>query len=249
LGKAYTYLRHICGMLTVVWFIALALPGVFATTAPTRAPTAAPTSPCGATNITTANQTGCPCPDVFLDVPNLSVDQIYLEVDSLEAHVSLNAKVGNLVQLNAGVDVSINRVVLNITGVRAQLSLVVRLDNVREIVDDALEVVAVHPEILTDLIQAVEGLLSSTINTLGQTVQRLVLTTGDVVTQVLDSAGNVLNSNLVGNILNLGLQVVSNSTNTLGQTVETLRDTTGNLVQVILDDAGNILTTKVLNQK
>ncbi len=57
---------------------------------------------CNATSISTNSNNTCPCPDVFLDVPNLSVNQIYLEVDSLEAHVSLNAKVANLVQLTAG---------------------------------------------------------------------------------------------------------------------------------------------------
>lgn len=57
---------------------------------------------CNATSISTGSNDACPCPDVFLDVPNLSVNQIYLAVDNLEAHVSLNAKVANLVQLTAG---------------------------------------------------------------------------------------------------------------------------------------------------
>jgi hypothetical protein len=57
---------------------------------------------CNATSISTGSNDTCPCPDVFLDVPNLSVNQIYLAVDNLEAHVSLNAKVANLVQLTAG---------------------------------------------------------------------------------------------------------------------------------------------------
>jgi len=228
----------------VLWLIALGLSGVFATFAPTRAPT-----PCSLTNISTS-PSNCPCPDVFLDVPNLSVDGIFLEVDSLEAHVSLNAKVGNLVTLNAGVDVAINKVVLNITGVKAELSLVVRLDNVRQIVDDALEVVSAHPEILTNLIEAISGLLSSSLNALGQTVQRLVLTTGEVVSQVLDSAGNILSSSLVGDVLHLGFQVLSNTTNTLGQTVLTLKDTNStNIIQVILNSAGHILDAQVLQPK
>jgi len=211
----------------------------------TLAPTHAPTSPCDTTAIT-ANST-CPCPDVFLDVPNLSVGQIYLGVDSLTAHVSLSASVGNLVSLNAGVDVVINKVVLNITQVQAQLQLVVRLGKVAEIVGDALNVVTAHPEILTNLIAAIDGLLSSTVNSLGQTVQRLVLTTGDILSRVVDSAGNVLNSTLVGNVLTLGLPVVSNVTNSLGQIVETFRDTsTSSLIVVTLDNTtGQILTAKV----
>jgi hypothetical protein len=57
---------------------------------------------CPSTSISTGNETQCPCPDVFLDVPELSVDLISLVVEDLAAHVSLSANVANLVTLNAG---------------------------------------------------------------------------------------------------------------------------------------------------
>jgi hypothetical protein len=55
-------------------------------------------------------------PDVWLNVPDLSVDEISIVVEDLQAHVSLSAGVANLVSLNAGVDVSIDKVNLTITG-------------------------------------------------------------------------------------------------------------------------------------
>jgi hypothetical protein len=55
-------------------------------------------------------------PDVWLNVPTLSVDKISLVVENLKAHVSLSANVAHLVSLNAGVDVSVNKVNLTITG-------------------------------------------------------------------------------------------------------------------------------------
>ena len=58
-------------------------------------------------------------PDVLLDVPNLSVDDITLNVHNLVANLSLDARVASLVQLKAGVDVRIDSVHLNIKGVQA----------------------------------------------------------------------------------------------------------------------------------
>src|ERR1051325_6185276 len=42
-------------------------------------------------------------PDVLLDVPNVSVEAINLEVDNLRAHLALDARLANLLQLTAGV--------------------------------------------------------------------------------------------------------------------------------------------------
>lgn len=55
-------------------------------------------------------------PDVWLSVPNLSVDRISLIVENLTAQVSLTASVAGLVSINAGVDVSIDKVNLTIAG-------------------------------------------------------------------------------------------------------------------------------------
>src|SRR5687768_9399138 len=60
-------------------------------------------------------------PDVLLDVPNLSVDEITLEVENLKAKVSLDARLANILALSAGADVSIDKVKLQIKGVRAEV--------------------------------------------------------------------------------------------------------------------------------
>src|SRR4051794_7178342 len=68
--------------------------------------------------------------DVVLDIPNLCVNRIFLKVDSVTAKLNLNARVANLVRIDAGADVLIGNVDLTIQGVRAQALLLVDLDDV-----------------------------------------------------------------------------------------------------------------------
>jgi hypothetical protein len=98
-------------------------------------------------------------PDVLLDVSELEVDKITLEVVGLRAHVSVVAQLANLVNLQVGVDARLNRVKLEIEGVRAKVLLKVWLDNVRAILEKALETLGEHPEILTGLIESINKLL------------------------------------------------------------------------------------------
>ena len=65
----------------------------------------------------------------------LSVDEIKIDVQNLEAHIALNAQLANLLKLNAGADIGIERVNVQIKGVKAQALLKVRLDNVAAIID------------------------------------------------------------------------------------------------------------------
>lgn len=55
-------------------------------------------------------------PDVWLHVPNLSVDEISLVVQNITAAVSVSANVAGLATINAGVDISIDQVNLTIAG-------------------------------------------------------------------------------------------------------------------------------------
>ncbi|WP_433463445.1 hypothetical protein [Spirillospora sp. CA-128828] len=96
-------------------------------------------------------------PDVFLDVPLLKVDEISLEVENLDAHVSLVAEVLDLLKLNVGADVFLGRVKLEIKGVEAQAQLEVRLDNVALIVDRVLTTLDRNPEILQHIGRGVES--------------------------------------------------------------------------------------------
>ena len=87
-------------------------------------------------------------PDVTLLVPQLSIKEIDLEVDNLNVGLTLNAAVGNLVSLNAGVDVSVQKVKLNVQGVRAELALVVRLDKINNVIAHALNNLQKNPQLI-----------------------------------------------------------------------------------------------------
>ncbi|KAJ3291693.1 hypothetical protein HK104_005884, partial [Borealophlyctis nickersoniae] len=170
------------------------------------------------TNITTDGLDNSTLPDVYLNVPNLSVDLINLTVTNLEAHVALKANVANLVSIQAGVDVSIANVQLTIQGVKAQLLLEARLKNVYRILARTLDTLDKNPNILSDLVKAVDGLLSSVTNTLGQIVQTVVDATGNILQKTVDETGKILSNTVVGNVLDLPL--VGNKTNEFGQTVQ-----------------------------
>jgi hypothetical protein len=123
-------------------------------------------------------------PDVFLDVPVLKVDAIHLELDDLTAHVALQAKVLDLVQLNAGVDVQLGRLRIDIKGVEAQALLKVRLDYVTSIVDRVLTTLDRNPELVQSLGQAVEQVGAGAGHALGET--------GEAVEQVGEGAAGAV---------------------------------------------------------
>lgn len=174
-------------------------------------------------------------PDVVLDIPNLSVESITLEVDNLQARVSLDAKLANLLSLTAGADASIDKVKLDIKGVKASAALIVRLDNVKAIIDRTLQTLDNNPQILEQL----TGTLDNTVNTVGGVANNTVNTVGNL-TQGILGTGKVLN------LATSGLSVVSNTVNSAGQTVQRLRDRSGVLYEVVTDTAGKILRSTKL---
>jgi hypothetical protein len=101
--------------------------------------------------------------DVLLDVQELEVDRIALTVRGLKAHVSIVAELASLVNLQVGVDARLDEVELEIEGVRAKVLLKVRLDNVRAILEHALDTVAENPQILRILTRALEELVTGTL--------------------------------------------------------------------------------------
>lgn len=98
-------------------------------------------------------------PDVLLDVPQLQVEEINLKVENLQARVSLQAEVLDLLKLGVGADVSLGHVELDIKGVEARALLKVRLDNVAAIVGRVLSTIDRNPQILE---QVTSGLGSAT---------------------------------------------------------------------------------------
>lgn len=176
-------------------------------------------------------------PDVLLDIPNLSVDEITLEVDNLRVHLALDARVANLVQLTAGADASIERVHLTIKGVQAEAHLVVRLDNVAAILDRTLTTIDRNPEILTRLLQSVD----TAVGTVGN-VANTALQPGGVVSQTVGTLGRTLeNVTAPGGVL-------TQTVNTLGQTVQTTLSTTGNIVERTLDTTGKLVNERTVGR-
>ncbi|MCJ1371716.1 hypothetical protein MMC20_002935 [Loxospora ochrophaea] len=151
-------------------------------------------------------------PDVYLNVPQLSVGRIELDVDNLQADINLNADVAGLVQINAGVTVSVQKVNITISDVDAQLELVVRLSNLVNIVNRVFQSLDLNPLLISALndvtnvvdtvIGAVDGLLG-TITQGGTTLSFIVDNLGNIVQQVAGAAGSDLagTSQIVGNYL------------------------------------------------
>jgi hypothetical protein len=168
--------------------------------------------------------------------------------------------------LTAGADAGIDKVKLTIKGVRAEVLLKVKLDNVAAIIDRTLTTIDRNPEILTRLLTTVDntvgtvggiantalqpgGVLSQTVNTLGQTIQRTLDTTGNIVEKTLDTTGRVVNERTIGSVLDAagtGLRVVSETTNNSGQTVRRLQDSSGGIIEVVLDTAGKIVSSRII---
>ena len=213
-------------------------------------------------------------PDVLLDIPNLSVEEITLDVQDLEAHVALDARLANLLSLSAGADVSIESVNLTIKGVQAEALLKVRLHNVAQIIDRTLQTIDNNPEIIVRLLESVDktvgtvgdvadkavgtvgdvakealkpgGLLSQTVNALDQTVQRVLEPTGKILERTLDAAGKVVDEKTVANLAEADLPVVKEATNAAGQAVRRVRDELGAVIEYTEGEAGKITNARVI---
>lgn len=167
--------------------------------------------------------------DVVLDVPDLRVDNISLDVQRLDVQLALDARVANLVRLNAGADAGIDRVRLEIVGVQAEAYLVVRLDQVSDIVSRALDTIDANPEIVTRLLESVD----SAVGTVGE-VTGTAIQPGGVLDEAVGTAGRTLERTTAPD------GVLAQTINGLGQTVVRALDESGNIVERTLDATGRI---------
>jgi hypothetical protein len=130
-------------------------------------------------------------PDVFIDIRKVKVDEVYVDVEHLEAHLALRAKLANLLQVVAGVHVSLGKVEVDISGVEAEALLKVRLENLYDILDRALTTLDRNPEILESLVKTVDD----TVGTVGDLGEQ-ALGPGGAASQALggltDAAGQAL---------------------------------------------------------
>jgi len=176
-------------------------------------------------------------PDVLLDVPNLSVDEINLEVNNLEVNIALDARLANLLKLTAGADARIDQVKIGIKGVQATATLVVRLDNVRAIIERTLQTLDNNPQLVTQLLSTVDN----TVDTVGGVANNTVGTVGTV-------AGAALQNGQILDLARAGLTELSRTVNSSGQTVRRVRDRGGQLLDVVTDTAGRILSSRRVTQ-
>lgn len=104
------------------------------------------------------------------------MDEIKLDVDNLEAHLALQARLASLLELRAGAHVTVEKVALDIKGVTARAMLKVRLENVYAILDRALTSIDRNPRILEGVIDTLDdalgrgGVLGETIEGVSRTV-------------------------------------------------------------------------------
>jgi hypothetical protein len=176
-------------------------------------------------------------PDVLLDIPDLSVQSITLDVENLQVHIALNAQLANLLKLNAGADASIDKVKLDIKGVHAQATLIVRLGNVRAIIERTLQTVDNNPQILNGLI----GAVNNTVGTVAGVANNALGTVGGITSSLLQN-GQILD------LARAGLTEVGRTTNSQGNVVHTVRNASGALLQVVTDTAGRILSSQSLSR-
>ena len=123
-------------------------------------------------------------PDVLIDIRKLKVDEIYVDVEQLDAHLALRAKLGDLLQVVAGVHVSLGKVEVDITGVEVEACMNVRLEQLYEILDRALTTLDRNPQILESVAKTVDDAVGD-IGELGQKA----LGPGGAVSQTLDDVG------------------------------------------------------------
>lgn len=172
-------------------------------------------------------------PDVLLDIPNLSVGELTIEVANLEAHIALDARLANLLKLTAGADVNIDQVKVQLKDVKATATLVVRLDNVRAIIERTLQTLDNNPQLVTQLLNTVDN----TVGTAGGVANNAVGTVGGIAT-------NLLRNGQVLDLARAGLTEVSRTANSQGQTVVRARNAAGELLEIVTDTANRVVSSR-----
>lgn len=107
-------------------------------------------------------------PDIFLNA-SAHVGEISLIVENITAKVNVEAQVLKLLNFNAGVQASVDRVRLLIQGVEARVTLEARLENVVAMINDVLHAIDLKP-ILAHLSKDVNHIVNNAVNTLAAPV-------------------------------------------------------------------------------
>ncbi len=202
-------------------------------------------------------------PDVVLDVPVLNIDELDLEVEDLRAHVSLRAELADLVKINVGIDVYLDKVKLEIKGVEAQALLKIRLESVLKTLDRALDAVDRDPQILGEYARSTDQSARDTNQAARDADQgarqparlaeaapgRIDAVTegdggrlgasGDVTDTVFRESNGVEDEEAKSNLADL--QIEEEYVDERGRIVGRARDESGNDVEEVLDEEGGVL--------
>jgi hypothetical protein len=166
-------------------------------------------------------------PDVFLDIPQVHVGEIYFDVEDLDAHLSLRAKVANLVQIIAGVHVHVGKVELDMKEVDAEALLKVRLENLYDILDRVLTTLDRNPEVLQGLLNTV----GSAVDDIGQSAQQ-ALGPGGAAAEAVDQVGGATQQAVQSG------GAVSQTAGAAGQAAQGAGDAAGQAAQGVGNAAG-----------
>ncbi|KAL9110129.1 MAG: hypothetical protein Q9227_005323 [Pyrenula ochraceoflavens] len=224
-------------------------PPVTATSSQAPFPTSNPSSNSTSGGTGTIGDGSSSAPDVYLNVPTLSVGRIELDVDDLRADINLNANVASLVTINAGVAVSVQKVNITIADVEAELELVVRLGNLVEIVNRVFQSLDLNPLLISaingvsQIVGAVVGAVDGLLGTITQG--------GTVLNFLVDNLGNIVQevngaSTIVGNYLQNMTDTGISKTLGDGNIQKTFSYSPLNaLVDIVFNSAGNIVQATV----
>ncbi|HZF94568.1 MAG TPA: hypothetical protein VEZ20_06800 [Allosphingosinicella sp.] len=204
---------------------------------------AAQAQPQGNSQLALQAEAGQNPPDVVLDIPNLSVEQLTVEVNNLRVNLALDARLANLLHLSAGANATIDNVRIDLRGVRAQATLLVRLDNVRAIIERTLQTLDNNPQIVSQLLSTVDN----SVGTVGGVANNAVGTVGQIAGGLLSNgqiAGGLLSNGQVLDLARAGLTEVSRTVNGAGQTVRRVTDRSGSLIEVVTDAANRIVSSR-----
>lgn len=202
-------------------------------------------------------------PDVVLDVPVLNIDELDLEVEDLRAHVSLRAELADLVKINVGIDVYLDKVKLEIKGVEAQALLKIRLESVLKTLDRALDAVDRNPQILGEYARSTDqsardtnqaardadqgarqparlaGAAPGWIDAVTEGDGGRLGASGDVTDTVFRESNGVEGEEAKSNLADL--QIEEEYVDERGRIVGRARDESGNVVEEVLDEEGGVL--------
>ncbi len=193
-------------------------------------------------------------PDVRLRVPELHVGKIELDVDNLRADLNLNAEIANLVSLNVGVQVAVEKVNITIADVDAQVALDIRLGNLAKMVNRTLASLDLNPllinllhevgDVVGSVVGAVDGLLGSItrgdlklnflIDNLGNIVQEVVGAGSDVVSTIVGNFEKNMTYTGISKDLGNGLTQKTYRYDALGSLVNIIFNTVGQVVQAVV---------------